>query len=398
MTSVLRPSLLSLRIFNPNAVTFIAAVSLLCSLPTPAAQFTILHHFGDGTVPNDGAYPNGPLIQAANGIFYGATAGTALNPDGSGMIYEMPLGGAVSAIYTFTSPNVYANNGSGLLFYKNNLIGTSNTGGLTNNGTQYGYGTIFSTTLSGQNTFLSTFQAPGLTSPANPAGSLVLGPDGDLYGTTFSGGQYSAGVAYKIDPTTGALSVLYNFNPYPATGALLLGQDGNFYGITSGATIFQMAPAGVVTNLYTFDGTAVGQGPLIQDAAGNFYGATNLNGTYSGGTVFKMTPQYTVTILHSFGERKEKPDGAAPYTPVLGPDGNLYGTTNDLGINDGGVVFQLSTDGSTYDVLHYFKDRTIQHDGSNPSGPLILGSDNNFYGTTTGGGSMQLGTLFQLIP
>lgn len=383
----------SFRIFNPNAATpaLIAGISLLCSVPTPAAQITILHSFGDGTVPNDGAYPGGPLIQASNGNFYGTANGTALNPDGSGMIYEMPLGGTVSAIYTFTGPNLAP---GGLLFYNNGLIGVSEFGGLTNNGTQYGYGTIFSTTLSGQNTFLYTFQAPGTNSPSDPNGGLVLGPDGDLYGATAGGGTNSRGTAFKIDPTTGTLTILYNFTSYSASGALLLGQDGNFYGITYGGTIFKMTPKGVVTNLYTFSGITLGQGPLIQDAAGNFYGATGLNGTNFDGTVFKMTPQYTVTIIHSF----DGTDGEEPNTPAIGPDGNLYGTTLDAGKNDGGTVYELSTDGSTFNVLHYFSDGTIQNDGWEPSGGLVLGSDKNFYGTTGGGGAMQLGTLYQVTP
>jgi uncharacterized repeat protein (TIGR03803 family) len=392
MTSAFRHNLFSLRIFNPNVATpaLIVAISFLCSVPTPAAQVTILHSFGDGSVPNDGAYPSGFLIQASNGNLYGTTAGTALNPDGSGMIFEMPLGGAVSAVYTFTGPNLSPSDA--LLFYKNNLIGTTGTGGITKNGTQYGYGTIFSTTLSGQNTFLYTFQTPRPTSASGPDGSLVLGPDGDLYGTTGAGGTNSRGTAYKIDPTTGTVTVLYSFTSYSAS-ALLLGQDGNFYGITYGATIFKMTPAGVVTNLYTFSGITYGQGPLIQDAAGNFYGATGLNGTYSDGTVFKMTPQFTVTILHSFDGNS---DGGDPYTPVIGSDGNLYGTALNQGKDDGGTIYELSTDGSTFSVLHYFSDGTIQNDGWEPIGGLVLGSDNNFYGTTDGGGAMELGTLFEL--
>jgi uncharacterized repeat protein (TIGR03803 family) len=391
MTSALR-LLSSFRIFNPNGVApaLIGAISLFFSISTPAAQVAILHSFGDGTVPNDGAYPSGPLIQASNGNFYGTTSGTALNPDGSGTIFQMPLGGTVSIVHTFVSPNL--NPSDALLFYNNDLIGTSIVGGDTKNGTQSGYGTVFSTTLSGQTKFLNTFPpAPG--SGVNPGGSLVLGPDGDLYGTTNNGGANSRGIAYKIDPTTGKVTVLYSFTTYSASGALLLGQDGNFYGITKAAVIFKMTPAGVVTNLYTFSGITYGQGPLIQDSAGNFYGATGLNGTYSDGTVFKMTPQYTVTILHSFDGNS---DGGDPYTPVIGPDGNLYGTAADQGKNDGGTIYELSTDGSTFSVLHYFDDGTIENDGWGPSGGLVLGSDNNFYGSTDGGGAMELGTLFQL--
>lgn len=383
---------------NAAAQAFIAAAAiffLYCS-PISAAQITILHSFADGTVPNDGAYPAGQLIQASNGNFYGATVGTGLNPDGDGTIFQMPIGGSVSTVYTFTGPNLSAT-GQALLFYNNALVGTTGSGGYTTDGTELGFGTIFSTELSGKTTFLHKFTKPvAPDSGAIPSAGLVLGADGEFYGTTTRDGNTSGGgIAFKINPKTGALTELSSISPYSLTGSLLLGQDGNFYGITAGATIIKMTPAGVITNLYTFSGITYGSGSLIQDASGNFYGVVGDFGAYANGAVFKMTPQYIVTILYAFGKA---PDGSGPFPPVIGSDGNLYGTTNSGGTAGGGVVYELSTDGSTYSILHNFGDGSVQNDGNEPSGSLVLGSDNKLYGVTEGGGSADLGAIYRLSP
>ena len=157
-----------------------------------------------------------------------------------------------------------------------------------------------------------------------------------------------------------------------------------------------MTPAGKVTILYTFPLSCLGAGPLVQDTAGNFYGTTAVNGTYNSGAVFKMTPQHVVTILHSFGQSG---DGSNPNsTVVIGPDGNLYGTTPQGGTKDAGVLYQLAPDGSTYTILHHFYDGSVANDGYQPNAPLILGADNNLYGTTAWGGTANLGVIFKMVP
>jgi uncharacterized repeat protein (TIGR03803 family) len=195
------------------------------------------------------------------------------------------------------------------------------------------------------------------------------------------------------------------FFPY----RLLLGKDGNFYGVASsvqGDLIFQMTPAGTVTTLYTppdFPITLT----LMQANDGSFYGTTQFSHIANlYGTLFKMAgtpPNVTVTILHVFGQRKDGKDPSGPV--VVGPNGNLYGETFSGGTAGAGTIYEITTDGSTYSVLHNFKDGTIPHDGSSPSGGLTLGADNNLYGATaqggaygTGPGSFGYGTLFKLSP
>jgi uncharacterized repeat protein (TIGR03803 family) len=108
-----------------------------------------------------------------------------------------------------------------------------------------------------------------------------------------------------------------------------------------------------------------------------------------------MTPNYVVTVLHSFGQGS---DGKDPRGIVEGPNGNLYGATFLGGTGGQGTIFEVSTDGSSYTVLHNFADGTVPNDGEQPEGTLIVGADNNLYGTTLGGGSAGKGTVFKISP
>jgi uncharacterized repeat protein (TIGR03803 family) len=171
---------------------------------------------------------------------------------------------------------------------------------------------------------------------------------------------------------------------------LLLATDGNFYGGTYEGQIFKMTPDGTVSAFYTFSSTADSlNGPLIKGSDGNFYGT-------AGGVVFQLTPDATLTILHTFGQGT---DGKGSIGAVAqGPNGNLYGLCNLGGTAGDGTIYEVSTDGSSYTVLHNFGDGSVPNDGQNPEGSLLLGADNNFYGVTDFGGSAGKGTIFKVSP
>lgn len=105
----------------------------------------------------------------------------------------------------------------------------------------------------------------------------------------------------------------------------------------------------------------------------------------------------TLTTLTRFNGS----DGKLPWNAPLaqGPDGNLYGTTNEGGINNYGTIFKITPSG-TLTTLYKFCSRANCGDGNAPYAGLVLGTDGNFYGTTEGGGIQGLfgGTVFRITP
>ena len=164
-------------------------------------------------------------------------------------------------------------------------------------------------TPSGTVTPLHTFEPAQV---AGSSGAVIQGKNGNFYGTDIGGGN-GAGTIYEITPA-GEVNVLYTFcsltdckdgsTPY---GAMLIGSDGNFYGTTyaGGAnttdcnggcgTLFQITPAGKLTTLYNFcskancaDGNWP-EGGLLQDTNGTFYGTTYSGGTNGLGTIYSLS-------------------------------------------------------------------------------------------------------------
>src|ERR1700716_3135816 len=114
--------------------------------------------------------------------------------------------------------------------------------------------------------------------------------------------------------------------------------------------------------LYSFAGSPDGAGPYASLVRHNgvFYGTTRSGGTFGDGTVFKVTIKGKETVLHSFSGGA---DGSFPYgSLVFDKLGNLYGTTSGGGTFNNGTVFEI-TSSDTEAVLYAFKGGA---DGSNP--------------------------------
>jgi len=232
---------------------------------------------------------------------------------------------------------------------------------------------------------------------------LALANDGNIYGTTESEGAGLGGTAYKINPS-GVLTTLHSFCTQPncADGAILFGGltqgvDGNFYGATTGGgaagtgTIFKLTPQGTLT---TLPGLADGlsYAGLAQGIDGSFYGTTYQGGGANSGTVFKMTPAGSVTALYSFCSQPNCVDGYEPYAGlVLGTDGNFYGTTTGGGQEQGGTVFKVTPNGALT-TLHNFCSQVACTEA--PYGEVVQDTNGTFFGTASDGGSF--GAIFTL--
>ncbi len=248
---------------------------------------------------------------------------------------------------------------------------------------------------------------------ATPYGGPVLDGLGNLYGTTYTGGSYGSGSVYRLSPSGSSwkYSSLYSFKAGtdgvgPAFGSLVIGGDRALFGTTEGGGYFGTTFA--ICNcprrevvLHRFGvGTDGAQpiGGVVLDSAGNIYGTTSLGGAYGDGTVFEQKRSgnsWSESVLYSFTGGN---DGTNPPAGVtIDAHGNLYGTTSLGGANGEGVVYELtrSNSGWTETVLYTFEG---SNDGQNPVGGVILDKAGNLYGTTFDGGINGGGTVYELSP
>lgn len=233
----------------------------------------------------------------------------------------------------------------------------------------------------------------GISGPdgGTPYSGLILGTDGNYYGTTWYGGTGS-GTVFKVTPT-GTESLVYAFagsQDGQLPFKLIQGADGSFYGTTlwgggtdGYGTIFKVTPSGEETILQSLSNTGGPANPaagLTLGADGNFYGTSTGGGASGQGTFFQLTPAGALTVLYSFGGAS----GASPAAELIQvKDGEFFGTTRQGGTGGYGTVFKVNTRG-VLSVLHAF---TGSPDGAYPAAPLIHGLDGAFYSTTEAGGT-----------
>ena len=257
-------------------------VSLIYQL-TPAGIFSVLHTFAASNA--EGSFPFSNLTQGADGNIYGTTGAGGTQDDGT--VYKLSSDGTFVVLYNFLDET-------------DELAATLVQG---QNGVLYGSwkrsdahqeGTIFSVTPAGVVTTLYDVNAGnGSAYPSD----LILGQDGNLYGTS-AGGADDDGTVFSITPT-GIFTVVYAFknpggNVIAPVGRLLQTQDGSFYGATDGGSLFKLAATGALSYLHYFSGSAP-TGDLLRDKAGNLYGLS----TSSNVTVFQLSPPPTLSLFAS---------------------------------------------------------------------------------------------------
>ena len=302
-----------------------------------------------------------------------------------------------------------------------NLYGVAAEGG------KPGYGVAFelSRDASGKwsETVLHNFKG-GSGDGANPHAALFRDSAGNLYGTTVSGGlgtklcRGGCGVVFKLTPGANGWqeSILYRFTggadggvPY---AGVVLDAAGSLYGATTKGgsagvgAVYKLAPGPVwwqESVIWSFDGPdgITPFGTPVLDGAGNLYGTTLHGGGHNQGVVYELSPQaggaWGLTVLHHF---KGGTDGGQPLVGLtIGPDDALYGTTSEGGTANCGIAYRLApraSGGWEETILHNFLGIHAQ-DGAYPNG-LTFDAHGNLFGTTSGGGTDNPGTIFEISP
>jgi uncharacterized repeat protein (TIGR03803 family) len=360
------------RIFT--AILFVAA-AILCPMIAQAQALAVIHNFTGGS---DGDYPYSGVTLDRAGNLEGTASGGGINYQGA--VYKLTHGGSgwiVSSLYEFTGGN----------------------------------------------------------DGAHPEARVIVGPDGNLYGTTVAGGSNNncggeypgCGTVFELSPPATICksiqcpwneTVLYRFpggpsGGVPGAGDLVFDSQGNIYGTTEygggndTGTVYELTRSNgtwVHSVIYKFTGGQDGGYPmagLIVDAAGNLYGTTQRGGIGNGGTVYELSPLgsgWTETTLHAMNPATEGEYIQAGL--IFDSAGNLYGAAAAGGLDGSGSVFKLTHDGADWNLSVLYYNFGVGGGGyEGPAASLAVDQSGALYGTSVGwNDGDNFGTIFKLTP
>jgi len=356
-----------------------AAIALAFVLSLPAAAQVQVERLHTLQIA-EGQFTVGRLIEASDGSLLGVTEQGGA--DDCGTVFRITPQGAFSVLHHFVGAETGCEPSGGLIRGPESaevFYGVTGFQGPVPPGATgidvIRVGTIYRITLDGTVEVLFALPAGDAR---GPTGRLLLAADGNFYGMTR--GQGLQGRLFRFTPQ-GEFSVLHDFNDSAGTvpyGGLTEGPDGLLYGI-AGATIFRISTAGAFEALHTF-APLVGvnneegrpgpwDGPMILGPDGNLWGTTVLGGNSGGGSTFRMTPAgaFTAFVAPAFSQNTFI--GAGRGGVEAGADGQLYGVRIELSRFDpaDGSYTLLPTGGAA-----------IPDEG----GPLTRASDGRYYGIT----------------
>ena len=348
-----------------SAVLFLSlAITTLHTTPAEGQNYC-----GPNTVVNfnntNGAYPYAGVSFDSQGNMFGTTENGGAS--GFGTVWKYTSSAGLTQVFNFSGSSSPSNNGDRpisplLIDTQGNLYGSTYDGGNNFSGDGSGYGTLFKLSSSGQFTELHQFSGP---EGANALGRLTLDSSGNIWGTTYQGGtgwnppnQYGDGTVFKYSNGSVTNPVLFN--------------------ITDGENV---------------------QGGMATDGT-SYYGTTYQGGANGFGTLFQYNSTTgQLTTLFNFNRN---PNGSYPLADVLyDGKGNLYGTTSGGGGHSSasngccGTVWKYSLSSGTLTTLVSFDGDTVPADGISPQGGVTLDSNGNLFGTTSQGGSFSDGIVYE---
>jgi uncharacterized repeat protein (TIGR03803 family) len=406
-----------------NALLCAAVMFLSCGLALGQTTEKLLYSFG---APPDAEYGGGsPLVSDTAGNLYGvATGGGSQN---GGAVFELSPNGdgnwSETLIYSFCPFNQNCPDGSspvGLTIDgAGNLFGAT-AGGGNGGGGEYGSGVVFelspSSVPGGAWTYSVIYNFCSLSDCLDGSGPYApptVDESGNLYGTTFEGGQIGSGIVYELSPNASGWieTVLYPFcspsdcGANPATG-VAFDKMGNLYGTTTyggtkggrlggGGTLFELSPG---SNGWTE--RTLASFPRVRESR-SLFGQPSLDPLGDVYTTFSVPDEFegAVVVVKRDGATKvfefNGSDGSTPLTGVIvDPKRSLVYGTVEYSPDRCGGVFQINASGQEsllYDFCQY------SGDAAGPGG-LLEDASGNLYGLTQGGGAYGYGAVFEITP
>ena len=387
--------ILSLRATARACKAVVPAVAL-------AAAWGIAHAAPSGTynavaslTTSEGSELWQPLTQGADGLMYGV--GPEGGTTGNGTLFRIEADASITLLHNFARTDGEVP-GKLTLGTDGWLYGVTSLGGAN------GLGEIYKVSTAGDFVVTYSFSNGANDGLSAPSTGLVPDGQGGFYAAGAYASQPGAGVLFHYTPATAQVDALAAFQGTKlgrSPNSLVMSPDGTLYGTTqrthdkgnNSGTVFSYKPGGTLKTVYEFDYNVDGSGPANEIVIGQdkaIYGILRFGGG-GDGNVFRVTPRGVHTVLHAFS--LSDPLGASPWGGLsIDASGMLYGTTTQGGKLKGGTVFAMSTKGKGTVLQSLDSTNTALGDDSNAA-PTWVGG--HLWGLTSKGGANGVGVVYR---
>lgn len=343
----------------------------------------------------------GGLIEASDGMLYGIALGGANNlgclvqidPDTYAMTIKYSFGSATSEPRTSTTGFASPIEINGVLY------GVTHQGGTNGTGTIWRY-VINTDTFSVRQEFPAVNNST-LNVGATPQSSMFLAPNGNMYGLSFQGTTNNAGALWQYDYTNNTLipkHALANLTQGRPIGGFTL-YNAKMYFVTTGGSNGAIWEYDYTNDTLTvkdnLGGTDGGQSrsTMMVASDGKLYGTTGTGGSSgSTGTIFSWVPSTnTYTVVHNFYNTPASTEPSAPNRLFLASDGELYGTSTGGGSFGVGTIFKYDRFSNVHEKIYNFT--TGNPEGNSPFGNLVE-VEQSLWGNTSTNSTTAMGSIW----